>query len=423
MIDSGQAKRNLYILWAGCFMAACSFSLVMPFLPRFIEELGVSHGVYAWSGWTYSISFVASAVMSPVWGNLADRFGRKPMIIRSGISIGIVYLFMSAVHNPYQLFFLRLFNGALAGFIPSAIALVATNTPEHRVGRALALLQTSTAAGTIMGPMLGGTLADLFGIRMSMRIGSGLLLLATLLVAVGVREQILGAGRARTSPLQDLKVAVTNRTLFALMISAMLINASIQSLEPILTKFVPELRMEGALVWLTQALFGRADANAFIAGFIFSLPAIAVLVAAPRWARVGEKLGFAKLLAAGLLMAGLLVLPQSLVRTAGMLMLLRFIYGIFTAAVQPSINATLAYAVHPSFRGRAYGINQSAHFIGAVLGPTLSGYVADWFGPRAVFVFTGLLLMTSAFWVYRELAAHPVGRHLVGAPDGTGTVT
>ena len=285
------------------------------------------------------------------------------------------------------------------------------------MGRALALLQTGTAAGTILGPMLGGTLADLVGIRVTMRLAGMLLFVATTLVLVGVQEKVLGAGKVRTSPLQDMKLAVTNRTLFALMVACMMINASIQSLEPILTKFVPSLQQEAVLVWLTHALFGRADAHSFIAGFIFSLPAIATLFAAARWARVGERLGFARLLAMGLAVAGLLVIPQSLVVTAGSMIALRFIYGIFTAAVQPSINATLAAVVHPSFRGRAYGINQSAMFVGSVLGPTLGGYVADYIAPRAVFVFTGLLLLASAAWVYRELALAPKDQPLVGAPQ------
>ncbi len=413
-----QATRNLYILWIGCFLAATSFSLVMPFLPRFIAELGVTENLYTWAGWTYAVSFMASAIMSPIWGNLADRFGRKPMIIRSGLSIGIIYLLMSVVTSPYQLFALRLLNGTMSGFIPSSIALLATNTPEHRVGRALALLQTGTASGVILGPVLGGTLADLLGIRMTMRIGWALIWAATLLVIVGVREQKLGAGKARTSPLQDIRLALSNRTLFAVMVSAMLVNASIQSLEPILTKFVPTLHLDAPLVRLTGALLGRADATGTIAGFIFSLPAIAAVLAAPRWARLGERVGFAKLMALGLGLAGLLAMPQALVTTAGALIGLRFLYGIMTAAVQPSINATLAEVVHPSFRGRAYGINQSAMFLGAVMGPTLGGSVADHFGPRAVFVFTGLMLMVSCGWVYRELANRRRGEPLVGAPSG-----
>lgn len=410
------AKRNLFVLWIGCFLCACSFSLVMPFLPRFISSLGVQDNLYIWSGLTYAITFVASAIMSPIWGNLADRYGRRPMIIRSGISIGAIYLLMSLVTSPYQLFGLRMLNGALSGFIPSSIALLATNTPEDRVGRALALLQTGTAAGTILGPMLGGTLAEFIGIRPTMRVAWILIWVATLLVIVGVKEKVLGAGKTRTSPLQDLKTAISHKTLFALMISAMLINASIQSLEPILTEFVPTLHQEAVLERFTHLVFGRADAHSFIAGFIFSLPAIATVVTAAYWAKVGERLGFAKLLAGGLALAGLMVIPQSLVRTAGTLILLRFIYGCMTAAVQPAVNATLATVVHPSFRGRAYGINTSAMFIGSVLGPTLGGMVADNVGPRYVFVFTGVLMLGASAWVYSTLANRNPNEPLVGAP-------
>lgn len=411
------AQRNLYILWVGNFLTACSFSLVMPFLPKFIAELGVTENLYAWAGWAYSITFVASAVMSPIWGNLADRYGRKPMIIRSGLSIASLYLLLSFATHPLQVFGIRFLNGALSGFIPSAVALVATNTPEERVGRSLAILQTGTASGTVLGPLLGGALADLVGIRFTMRIGSILVFLATLLVIAGVRERVIGQGKARTSPLQDLKLAVSNQTLFALMVSAMLINASIQSLEPILTNFVPSLRQEAFISQVTLLLFGRGDAHTFVAGFIFSLPAIATVIAAPRWARVGERIGFAKLLAIGLGAAGLLIMPQALVQTAGWLILLRFIYGLMTAAVQPSVNAALAEVVHPSFRGRAYGINTSAMYIGSVIGPTLGGYVADGFGPRAVFWVTGAMLLLSSVWVRRKLVDRDPGARLVGAPE------
>jgi len=414
-----QATRNLYICWLGCFIAASSFSLVMPFLPQFIAELGVHENLYTWSGWIYSITFVSSAIMQPIWGNLADRYGRKVMVIRSGLVIGIINVLMSFTTSPKQLFFLRMLNGAFAGFIPSAIALVATSTPAERVGRALALIQTGTAAGNILGPMIGGALADLLGIRSSMRAAGGIIWTATLLVALGVRERIPPTQGERTSPIQDLKVAVTSQALLALLVSTVLINASIQSLEPILTKFVPSLRQDALVSWATRLIFGRTDVYATVAGFIFSLPAIATVLTAPRWATVGDRIGYPKLLASGLLLAGLLVLPQSLVATTGQLIVLRFLYGVMTAAVQPSINATLSDVVHPSFRGRAFGINTSAMNIGAVLGPLLGGYVADHLGPRMVFVTTGVLQMVASIWVQRRLASRRLQSGQVGAPAPT----
>ncbi|HEY8346776.1 MAG TPA: MFS transporter, partial [Symbiobacteriaceae bacterium] len=345
--------------------------------------------------------------------------------IRSGLVIGIINVLMSFTTSPKQLFFLRMLNGAFAGFIPSAIALVATSTPAERVGRALALIQTGTAAGNILGPMIGGALADLLGIRSSMRAAGGIIWTATLLVALGVRERIPPAQGERTSPIQDLKIAVTSQALLALLVSTVLITASIQSLEPILTKFVPSLRQDALVSWATRLIFGRTDAYATVAGFIFSLPAIATVLTAPRWAAVGDRIGYPKLLASGLLLAGLLALPQSLVATTGQLIVLRFLYGLMTAAVQPSVNATLSDVVHPSFRGRAFGINTSAMNIGAVLGPLLGGYVADHLGPRMVFVTTGILLMVASIWVQRRLASRAVEYGQVGAPapakDETGS--
>ena len=412
-----QAQRNLYVLWLGIFCTSSSFSLVMPFLPRFIAELGVTENLYTWSGLIFSVTFLSSSIMSPIWGNLADRYGRKPMLVRAGIALGLIYYLMSLATSHWQLFWLRLLNGALSGFNPSAIALVATNTPEDRVGRYLAIMQTGIATGTIMGPLLGGTLAELVGIRWTMRVAGTLDLLAVLLVILVVKEKIIGAGKTRTSVISDIKLAVSNRRLAALMVSALLIQAGLQSLQPILSNFIPTLSQEGWVQAFTHLFFGEGDATDFVVGFIFSLPAIATVLTAPRLAGVGERIGFARLLSVGLMAAGLLILPQSLVQTVGWLMLLRFVFGIATAAVQPSVNASLAEAVHPSFRGRAYGINTSAMNLGSVVGPSLGGWVADAFGPRAVFVVTGLMLMIASTWVRRMLVNRSPDEPLVGAPE------
>lgn len=414
--DERQSGRNLLILWIGTFTAAISFSLVVPFLPRFIGSLGVVENLYLWSGSIYSVSFLTSAIMAPVWGNLADRHGRRPMVIRSGIAIAVVNIAMSFVTSPGQLFALRTLNGLLAGFIPASVALVATNTPEHRLGRSLVILQTGPAAGTILGPMLGGLLADLFGIRVSMQIAGCLILLSTALVWLLVKER-KGAGTGvRTSPLHDLKLAISHPRLLAVLIATMLVSASYQTLEPILTIFVPTLRFEPFLEDLTHLLFGHGDARNSIAGLVVSLPAVAMLTGAARWARLGERIGFPKLMLIGLAMAGLFALPQSLVQTAGQLILLRFAYGIALAAGRPALDATLAQVVHPSFRGRAYGINSAAFQLGGVVGPLLSGNLADWVGPRYAFVLAGSMLLSTAAWVGTSLANRDPNEPRAGAP-------
>lgn len=401
--DNRLWKRNLVILWLGCFLTASSFSLVMPFLPRFIAELNVHDHLETWSGIIFSITFLSSAIMSPIWGSLADRYGRKPMIIRSGISIGIIYVLMSLATNHYQLLGLRALNGIFSGFIPSAIALIATNTPEAHIGRALAILQTGMASGQIMGPLIGGALSDLLGIRMTMQVAAGLIFFATLLVMVAVREHAFSPDKKRSNPLEDIRTAIQNPVLMPLMVSVTLISASLMSVEPVLTLFIETLKQDSVVSWLIRSVLRRDEAVNLVSGLIFSLPAIATIIAAPRWAAVGERWGYPRLLGIGLALAGLLVLPQSLATAAIHLVILRFVFGLCTAAIQPAVNATIATAVDPSFRGRAYGINSSAHFIGAVVGPIMGGYIGSTLGHRAVFVATGLMLLTAAFWVNRSL--------------------
>lgn len=382
--------RNLILLWIGTFLTAVSFSLIMPFLPVFMGELGVSEGVEWWAGITFGAAYLASAVMSPIWGSLADKYGRKVMIIRSGISIGVVYLLMSYTTNPWQLLTLRFINGAMSGFIPSAIALVATNTPENRVGRTLAVLQTGIASGNILGPVIGGALSDAVGLRPSMRVAAVVIFLATVLVIFGVKESKLGRATERSNIIQDFATAFAIPALATLLVSQVMYQFSIMSLEPILTPFIKQLTATG-------------DVPAWVQGAIFSLPGVAVIIAAPAWVRLGERRGYGWVMATTMLVGALLVLPQGLSRSPWEFALLRFGQGIVLAAIPPCVNAIIATKVDRTFRGRAYGINTSASFIGSVFGPVLGGFIGTHIGRNWVFVATGLLLMASGLWARRKL--------------------
>jgi MFS transporter, DHA1 family, multidrug resistance protein len=158
-------KRNLWVLWIGCFFTAASFSMVIPFLPLFLLKIGVHEHTEMWSGLLFSAAFFAGAIAAPFWGRVADKYGRKPMIIRAGFVLFVIYTLMAFVTNPYQILVLRILQGLLSGFIPGAIALIGTNTPNEKLGYALSLISTATASGSILGPLLGGGMADLVGNR------------------------------------------------------------------------------------------------------------------------------------------------------------------------------------------------------------------------------------------------------------------
>ncbi|MCL6594473.1 MAG: MFS transporter, partial [Alicyclobacillus sp.] len=132
-------QRNLWLLWFGVLVTSASFSIVVPFLPLFLLQLGMHQQVETWAGWLYSVTFLTGALSAPFWGSLADKYGRKPMIVRAGLSLCVLYLLTALVSNPYQLLAIRILQGVLAGFVPGSMALIATQTPESRVGYALSV--------------------------------------------------------------------------------------------------------------------------------------------------------------------------------------------------------------------------------------------------------------------------------------------
>ncbi len=386
-----QWERNLYVLWVGVVIAGASFSLVTPFLPLLLNDVGVVTNVEFWSGLLFAASFVASSIMSPIWGSLADKYGKKPMIIRSGIGIGTTYLLMAFATNQYHLLGLRFMNGVLSGFIPSSISLVATNTPEDRIGRSLGILQTGAAAGSILGPLFGGVLSKMFGNRNTLLVAAGVLFVATLVVAFGVKEDVKGKNKQRSNILSDLKEAAQNSDLMAMLVTLLMIQASVQILQPVLTLYV--------------AQFGTGDNTALITGVVFSSVGIATVLAAPSWGRYGERVGFRRVLYIGLVGTALASIPQIFAANVVQFGILRFIFGVFMAGVLPAANATIAAAVSPEFRGRAFGISNSFNMMGNAIGPLVGGVIGTWLGIRAVFLTTGVMMLLTALWVKTILKA------------------
>lgn len=380
-----QWKKNLYVLWVGTFIAGASFSLVSPFLPKLLEEVGVAANLELWSGMAFSISFVMSAIMSPIWGAMADKYGRKVMIIRSGLGIGLTYIGMAFAANAWQVLGLRALNGFLSGFIPSAIALVATNTPEERLGSSLGLLQTGSAFGSIMGPLLGGLLSHYFGIKDTLLIAGLTLFVASLVVLVGVHEILKPDRTKKTNVINDFRIAAANRPLMLMLFTVMLYQSAVMILQPVLPIYIEQLTRGG-------------DAS-LATGIIFSVAGLATVVAAPYWGKRGEREGYRKVLLFGIVGAGVLSVPHALTTNLVLLGALRFAFGLFLASMMPASNALIAKAVPGDFRGRAFGISTSFSQTGAVIGPLLGGFIGGIWNIKIVFVVTSVMLLATAWWL------------------------
>ncbi|MDB5084821.1 MAG: transporter [Bacilli bacterium] len=381
-------KRNLVILWIGSFITSASYSMVIPFLPLFMLQIGVKENIAMWSGLLFSASFLAGAIATPYWGSLADKYGRKPMIIRAGFVLFFVYTLTAFVTNPYELLALRITQGLLSGYIPGAIALIGTNTPETKVGYALAMISTATSSGGIMGPLLGGGIAKLFDNRVAFASGGIMVFFSTLLVVFWVKEEKFIPTKERSSVFGAWKIAATNRPFLLVLVLTLLTSLSVMTIEPVLPLYIVELG-------------GTVKNASLLAGIVFSLVGIASILFAPRWGKMADKIGFRTILIVGLLGGGLGNLAQIPFHEIWGFSIVRFIYGAFFCAVFPALNGLVVRSTPSEFRGRAFGLNQTANQLGNMLGPLVGGAIGAVYTVHSVFWATGILLLATmglAYW-------------------------
>lgn len=375
-------QRNLLLLWIGCFATSASYSMVVPFLPLFLPKIGVHSHVELWSGLLFSSSFLAGALSGPMWGSMADKYGRKPMIVRAGLSLGALYFLTAFVHNPYELLALRLLQGFLAGFIPGSIALVGTSTPERNVAYALAMISTASSTGGILGPLMGGSISHWLGNRLAFASAGVIVGFAAIMVLLWVRETGFVPSTGKTSSLGAVKVSISHPTLRMLLILTLLTSFSVMTIEPVLPLYIGQL--------------GGSEQNAsFLAGIVFSLSGIASVVFAPQWGKLSQKLGFQRILLIGLAGGAVGNLAQLLFHHIVAFSIVRFIYGGFFCAVYPALNGMIVKATDSQFRGRAFSVNQTANQCGTMFGPIVGGAIGGAYSVHSVFWVTGILLLVT----------------------------
>ncbi len=376
-------RKNLLILSTTIFLTCVSWNQIIPFLPLFMKQLNVGEGkLLGWVGIVFALQSGASIVALPFWGKLGDKYGRKPMAVRAGICLSAIYFFMSVCTTPLQLAILRFLNGALTGFIPSSMALIATNTPEEFAPRSIATAQTASAAGLIIGPVIGAALAELVGYRVSMRISGIAVLFSAILVWLMVQEPNKATTGEETSLLQDFVISFNSRILSSIMLTVMIYGIYIGAVNPILALHLTNMNGGHAPRWL--------------AGFVFSLLPGAFILSAHSWSRLGERKGYNQTIQAGLLGAGACALALTFVKNVWIFSAIFFTAGIFLAALNPSTGAIICTKVGEHFRGRAYGMQTSANMIGNMIAPLLAARIGTWFGLPSVFTFVGITALIGS---------------------------
>ena len=379
-------KVVLAVLTGNVIFMASSYTMLIPFLPMYLtHELGVPFAdVNLWSGAVFSASFVVSAIMAPIWGRLADTRGKRLMAIRASLLLSVSYFLGGVVSSPLELVGMRTFQGFAAGLWPMDLAIMTLYAPPDKLGVCLGVMQSAMTAGGVIGPLLGGVLAEAFGMRASFFVASAALMLNCIVFIFIIKEPPDPSRKEAAEQKKDAPGAFSLLhipVLRALLFSSATMQMVILILQPIMTTYI-------------TTLAGNLPNIIFVSGLIFSLGGFAGVIAAPGWGWFGQHKGYLLAASIAIPLAGVGLFIQGSVTNLYVYGAMQFVCGLFFCGVHPSLNALLAKNTAPSVKGSIFGLMFAAQQIGSIMGPVLGGTVATWLGMKYVFYFAGLVLFS-----------------------------
>jgi DHA1 family multidrug resistance protein-like MFS transporter len=386
-------KRNLYVIWFSELLAIVGFSVAFPFLPYYVQELGVSGPgqVEMWSGMIIASQAVTMTVFAPIWGSVADRYGRKLMIERATFGGAVVLTLMGFVQNVEQLAALRAVQGILTGTVAAAMTLVASSTPRERVGYAVGLLQMAIWIGNSIGPLIGGVVADAWGYRAAFWVTGALLLISGVTVALLVKEDFTPPPRDQRHPRDSLwaglKLVLSTSSLVALLSVRVIVRLGTSLTTPILALFIQSLASPDArIASLTGLISGVAAATSAASAVILG--------------RAGDRKGYRPVLLFSAAATAVLFIPQFFVTNPWQLLILQAAVGFTLGGVIASISTAQAKLAPEGRQGAVYGLDASATSAANAMGPMIGASIAAALGLRAPFLLTAaaLGLATCMIW-------------------------
>lgn len=382
-------KVVLALLTCNVLFMSASYTMIIPFLPMYLtNELGVDDtSVSLWAGLSFSVTFFVSAVMAPIWGRIADRKGKRLMAMRASLLIAISYLLGGIVTSPEQLIIVRVFQGFASGLWPMDLAIMTLYAPQERLGFSLGIMQGTLTAGGVVGPLLGGVLAELFGMRTSFYIGGLALFINFLAFTFIIKEPPMPKSTVpltaeEKNPMHLWHIPI----LRTMMIVSTLAQMVLYILMPVITTYI-------------KALAGSMDNIVFVAGAVFSLSGIAGAIAAPLWGIYGTRRTYFNSMFLAMLFGGIMFTLQGIPDTLMPFAVMQFGVGLFIAGIQPSLNAIIAQHTPPQLKGSVFGLLFSAQQIGGAAGPLLGGVVATYLGMHYLFPTAGAILLLLALFV------------------------
>ncbi len=394
--------RNVWIITISMTILAVCYTMIIPFLPIYLLELGVSKDdVALWSGLVFGITFLIAGIMAPIWGKIADNKGKKRMALRAGFAIAVSYFLIGLVTDQYQLLLGRAFVGFANGFYPAAMTMVSLSVDEKRVGRALGIFQMGLILGNVIGPFLGGAVESVVGMRPVFYVSGIAVFIATLAVLFFVKEPRIAskkvedttATKQKTSLREDFKAVSEKPVLVRLLWIFFFMQCAIMMLQPILALYVGDMQ-------------GTMEGAAIISGSILSIGGLAGALTTNLWVRIGERRGYFQTISYCMISSGIVLLLQSLPVGIWWFGILQVLIGSCIVGINPSLSAAVTLNTEPGFRGRMFGMTTTAQQFGSMVGPVFASLVSTYIGISYVFSITGALLLYLGFQARRLSVQH-----------------
>lgn len=380
-------RRNLAVSAFGAFTTIVGMTLLLPFLPLYVEDVGISGqaAIAQWSGIAYGATFFAAALVAPLWGRLGDRYGRKLMLVRASLGMAIAIGLMGMAQSIGQLVFLRLLTGLAGGYASGAAILAATQTPKDKTGWALGIISSAVMAGNFVGPLIGGILPAYIGIRGCFMSVGVLIFLTFIATTLFIQEdKTVFSDRRKTKTANTVWQSIPNKLpVVTMLLTGTFLTFANMSIEPIITLYV-------------QTLGKTGDHVTFWAGVIMSVTALGSALSASWLGRLADRVGHWQVLIGAMVCCALLLLPQAFVTSAWQLASLRFLMGVSLGGLIPCVTAVLRHSVPAQALGTILGVSVSAQYIGQVAGPVSGGFIGGHFGMPAVFLMTAAIMLTAA---------------------------
>lgn len=389
-------QRTLLVVWIAEFVALIGFAMVMPFLPFYVQDMGVTDEaqVKFWSGLLFSSQAITMAIFAPIWGSLADRYGRKLMLERAMFGATVIVTLMGFARTPQQLLLLRALQGCLTGTVPAATTLIASVVPKERTGFALGWLQMGVFAGISVGPLMGGMIADSMGYRASFLLTGACLFLAGIGVLLFVHEEFERpqADAPRSHWWDGLATVLRSRDVLAVLGVRLMTRSGARVINPVLPLFVAAMLPAGSRV-------------ATITGVTTGVSAAASSVGAVLLGQAGDRVGYRRVLLASSLSAALFYALQARVNNVAQLIFLQVCVGVALAGTISALTALLATLAPQGQQGAVYGADTSVVAGANALAPMLGAAFAVAWGDRATFLLASGVFVLAALavaWLFPQ---------------------